>query len=351
MFVRNFGMGVSTSLVAAAIVDWVTQHNAVRALIIGGAGIVGFIVTYLLARQKPLPPPPPTVNAKQEANPQITQQFSPQFNPEFNPQFNPTIQIGVSGDSGRPAPSILSSQKHEELVIEFLRKKPPNTGFDYAEVAASTNLTKRDARSALERLEAQGSVWSVGQLDAEGGKAYFLDDVERAPTLAPQKKDEPRCNIKFSDVEVSELDQDSNFPIKKMAKAIFENEYVDGQELRVPRLKVRLIFRREKHELVLDVSNVAWFPDQIRYIDFPAHTPRQVVLFFMMENGDLFVRSAKSTASLSYKWEENYEDHPLLERFQTVEILLLTENERIYRKVLRFEDDGNNFPTYVEAIK
>jgi hypothetical protein len=331
-------MGVATSLIASGVAWYFKGPNA--GLVVAGVGIAIFIAMHLFGRQEQQSQLPPRVtqNAQQEANPQITQQF--------NPQFNPTIQIGVLGDSGRSAPSALNNQKHEELVIEFLRTKPPHIGFGYAEVAANTNLPKRDARSALERLEAQGSVWSVGQLDVEGGKAYFLDDVERTP--APEKKDKPRCNIQFLNVEVNDMGPDAVHPIERIANAIFENEFIDGEELRTPKVKARLIFRREDQRLILDLSNVAWFQDQLRYIEFPANTPRELPLFFMDRNSNLFVRSMKM--NVAHTGELGYEDHLLTERFDTVEVQLLTENERLYRKLLKFADDGTNFPRFIEAI-
>jgi uncharacterized repeat protein (TIGR03803 family) len=53
------GMGVSVSLIAAAIYDYATG-NHVRALIMGGAGLVGFSIAYFFSKKKPeLTPPPP----------------------------------------------------------------------------------------------------------------------------------------------------------------------------------------------------------------------------------------------------------------------------------------------------
>ncbi len=46
--------GVSVSLIAAAIYDYATG-NHVRALIMGGAGLVGFVVAYYFSKKKPEP--------------------------------------------------------------------------------------------------------------------------------------------------------------------------------------------------------------------------------------------------------------------------------------------------------
>ena len=78
-------MGVSSSLIAAAIVYWITDHKWLPALVIGAAGIIGFLVTHLFARR---PAAAPSVNqdVKQEANPQIN----------VNPQQN--VYIGTRND-------------------------------------------------------------------------------------------------------------------------------------------------------------------------------------------------------------------------------------------------------------
>ena len=58
------------------------------------------------------------------------------------------------------APEALREKKLEELVIGFLKKTHPNTGYDYEEVSTGTDLTKRDAtRTARPSLvhEANGT--------------------------------------------------------------------------------------------------------------------------------------------------------------------------------------------------
>jgi hypothetical protein len=74
-------MGVSSSLIAAAIAYWITDHNLVRTLVIGGTGIAGFLLTYLLTK-RPTPPTSP-VSVHQENK----QEFSPRNYVENKPVF------------------------------------------------------------------------------------------------------------------------------------------------------------------------------------------------------------------------------------------------------------------------
>jgi hypothetical protein len=174
-----------------------------------------------------------------------------------------------------------------------------------------------------------------------------------ATAPAPEKNDEPRCNIEFLDVEV---ETNTNFVGKSMktACAIFENEHVDGQKLRTPTLKGRLIFKHPDGHIVLDLSNVAWWPDEQLYAPFSANSPRQLLLFFSPSpeaaESNLWARSVHPSPARIGAYKKRVregESHAILEQIQTIEVQLLTETECLYRKILEFEDDASGFPKFV----
>jgi hypothetical protein len=109
----TLGMGTSSSLVATAIVYWIVEQKTIHALVIGGTGIVVFVLTLLFAK-KPASPPAPSVNqeVKQEANPQMKQEVNPQF----------TQQVTVYGNQPTAAATAPAPEKKPELRhnIQFI---------------------------------------------------------------------------------------------------------------------------------------------------------------------------------------------------------------------------------------
>ena len=177
-------------------------------------------------------------------------------------------------------------------------------------------------------------------------------NTQTTGTASPTPKDEPRCNIEFLDVEVA---TNTNFVGQsiKTACAIFENEHVDGQKLRTPTLKGRLIFKHPDGHIVLDLSNVAWWPDEQLYALFSANSPRQLLLFFSpspeAEECNLWARSVRPSPARIGAYKRRVregESHAILEQIQTIEVQLLTETECLYRKILKFEDDASGFPKF-----
>ena len=348
MTLWTLGMGISGSLVAAAIAYWITEHNLVSAVVIGGTGVVVFILT-LLFTKKPSASGPPSVIQKNK------QEFNPQFNPQIT--VSPNIQIHSPAPSEHPDAEKEFLRQQEKTIIEFLRKSGPYSGYDYEEVSKGTNLTKREARDALERLKRQRRVRAEGVLDAKGGYSYFLDEVEHNDAPAPQKTNELRCNIQFLTVE-TEIQTDRLGQSFNTACAIFENKYIEGQKLRTPTLKARLIFKHPDGHLVLDLANAAWWPEEKIYAPFSANSPRRLLLFFDSANvaeRNVWARSVRPAPARRGRYhsrivEPNGESHLISEMIETVEVQLLTENECLYRKVLKFEDDGIGFPKFIGAL-
>ena len=85
-------MGVSTSLIAAAIAYWITDHRLVPVVVIGVAGVIGFFTRKPLATNNPSA----QQKVKQEANPNIHIDNRPVF------ENKPTIVV-----SGVAAPTIV----------------------------------------------------------------------------------------------------------------------------------------------------------------------------------------------------------------------------------------------------
>jgi hypothetical protein len=257
-------MGVSTSLIAAAFVDWVTEHNLIRALIIGGAGIIGFLVTHFLTKKSAIPAPSASQNLKQEANPHINVQTSPQFN----------ISVGNSPASAAPAP-------------------------------------------------------------------------------AAEKKPEPCCNIRFKDVKLGTSNTAHRFPFTPdfiFSAAEFENEPLpSGYDLRIPRVKARIIYRHPDGFDVLDLSNATWIPGTAKkYEKFEVNTPKYLLLF-SLQNGKLRCRSAEPVGTRiagRFRRITDYQDFDIALRVGSTEIQLLTDSEVLYRVLLTFDDGGDGLPLF-----
>ncbi len=162
MSLKNFLLGLAANFITGGIIGYLKGPNAF--LISIGIGFVLLIVAYTISKKQEVPPAPPAI-------PSVHQENKQEFNPQFNPQQNFYF--------GSHDPLAQLKLKLEEMVIGYMKRTHPATGYEYDEVALALQLEMRDARDALERLETKRRVWSTGLLEAKGGKAYFLDDVER----------------------------------------------------------------------------------------------------------------------------------------------------------------------------
>jgi hypothetical protein len=252
----SLGIGVSGSLIAAAIYYWITEHRLIPALVIGGAWIAGFILTWLFNKK----PAPTTVP------PSITQNNRQEFNPQIN------VSVGNSTSTAAasaPAPAV--SPKSE-----------PRSNIHFTEMASGMSPN----RSGLLPI-------AIGQADP-------------------------------------------------FAAAMFENQIIEGMELRIPTVKARVIYRRPDGSAILDVSKVAWIPGRGRaYETFEASTPKYLLLFLLARE-NLLCRTVEPMNTRT-AGQRMIPDHHRIDRpVASVEIQLLTEKERLYRVVLNFVDDGTN---------
>lgn len=166
----SLGIGVSGSLIAAAIYLWVTEGKLVPALVIAGVGIAGFIATWLFKKKNASAPPA-----------SVSQSSTQQFNPHV--EVNPVFNFGVPPPEAEPK---RDSDKHEAAVIEYFKSREnQNIGYDVKELSDAVGISMPDLRDILETLEIRKTIFSLEQLDAFGGKSYFLDYLHRAPVQSP----------------------------------------------------------------------------------------------------------------------------------------------------------------------
>ncbi len=178
MTLWTLGMGVSTSLVASAIVYWITVRNLVPSLVIGGTGVIVFLVT-LLFTKKPTHSTPPTYvtqENKLEANPQIT--LAPQQN----------VYIGASNQEQLSAEH--ERIKRENLFIEHMKLKHPTIPYLLDELAEDLDLGLPKTRDIMKSLASRGVVNPQSLDQAIGGTGYFLDELYR-PNPQPSQRPKP----------------------------------------------------------------------------------------------------------------------------------------------------------------
>lgn len=175
-----------------------------------------------------------------------------------------------------------------------------------------------------------------------------------AAAPAPRIEDEQRCNIHFVGVGVGEVEQQRVLSpytgqTIKYAAAAFENKAIPGERLRLPRVRVRLIFRHPDEHIVADVSNAAWIRPPLEspspYMRLQANTPQHVVLFWLVA-GQLtcqsIIEDGSSHTRLRRRSFMAFRTHELNEKIGTVEVQLLTESEHLYTVLLKFQDDDKN---------
>jgi hypothetical protein len=105
----NLGVGISSSLIAAAIVYWVTERRLIPALVLGGAGLAGFAITWLLSRSQSA-----SLARASSVSLENKQEFNPHFNPQFNPQF--TVSVGNSSASAASVPTPTPEPKERHNI-------------------------------------------------------------------------------------------------------------------------------------------------------------------------------------------------------------------------------------------
>jgi hypothetical protein len=223
-------------------------------------------------------------------------------------------------------------------------------------------LARRDARpvedSSLTKDRGNATATATGGVGgnatATGGSVtqHFHGTTAAAAAPALEKNDEPRCNITFSDVEVS-IEQNPQGRPFKVARAVFENKHLDGLKLRTPMLKGRLIFRHSDGHKVLDLSDAAWLPLE-RETQFTANSPKRLFLFFTtspdIPESNLFAQYVvmKRTDSYNPAFPVG-QSSPIVGPFESIEVQLLTPHDCPFKKLLRFEDDGSGFPKFIGA--
>lgn len=169
-----------------------------------------------------------------------------------------------------------------------------------------------------------------------------------APAPAPEKKSEPRCNIECTGVGQS-LARLTPLVTAPFATAAFENHYIKGQQLRIPTVRARLVFRDPQGTTFADLSNVPWAPSQDIYATLRANTPQHLILFGLA-NGHLFARTVEPIGIRIGRQHgrTDIRQIPLTGGVSTVEVQLLTEAELLYRVVLVFRDGNDNtLPQFV----
>ncbi len=158
-------MGISSSLIAAAIVYWIVEQKLIAALIIGGAGIAGFLITHFLTKRPP-PTVPPSVNQEN------IQTFNPQFNPTFNPQQN--VYVGTRDDEAERERK--ERARHDQMVFDHIKQQHdhrPNMTHLVADVASAVSLNFYETDQSLKRLFATGMLYR-GNIDAPGDYVYWF---------------------------------------------------------------------------------------------------------------------------------------------------------------------------------
>jgi hypothetical protein len=185
-------------------------------------------------------------------------------------------------------------------------------------------------------------------------EVHVGDELLRPRPAAPPKPKPSRCNIQFTGVARTEMRESNVLSLYAgqsvpFVTAAFENRAIEGQELRIPIAKARLIFRDRDGRPTADISNIAWIPGDIRYVTFEANTPRQVLLFFRV-GGKLLCRSIEQTyVSIGRRRKPpRIRECEITEPVSSIEVQLLTENEQIYRTILNFSEAGKDaLPQFV----
>jgi len=330
--------------------------------LIAGAAIASFLITLFFVKRKPEPSPLPALQ-KNNGNATANATGGAGGNASIGDIIvKPEVHIHQPRETGAasaPAPALVDIEAirddaRRDAIIDFLKKSPANTGYDVRELSEAVNITMPDVRDIMKALEFRGIVWSVEQLDAVGGRAYFLDQLHR-PSPAPLDAATPeqKHNINFDNIWYGEKWQGSPLSIfagqtLPFATAKFENAAIQGMKLGIPRVKARAIYRRADGTSILDIPQAPWIPGQGNqsHAIFAANTPQYVLLFFL-EREKLMCRSVESfptrTAGRKQRVREG-RDYELREPIASIEIQLLTETEQLCGVLLYFDPPTAQYP-------
>lgn len=176
------GTGTASSLIAAAVVYWLIERNVGHALIIGGAGVVLFLLTLIFAKKPAADSAAPVhQHVKQDANPHIRTEI----NPQFNPQFHNTIVLSPGDPDARSLER--ENARVDATVLERMKTEHPTQPYLIDELSKKLGIDMPHVRDSLKRLESRGAAVPLRLEEAIGGKAYLLDELHR-PHPAPQPK-------------------------------------------------------------------------------------------------------------------------------------------------------------------
>jgi hypothetical protein len=107
MTLRNFLIGVWSSLVAAGFVWWVTEHNLIPGLLMVIAGVIGLGLTQFFLKKPGIP------NA---ASPIVSQDVKLEVSPQVT--INPQVTIGIPA-AGAPVPTLSEQKDKPRCNIHF----------------------------------------------------------------------------------------------------------------------------------------------------------------------------------------------------------------------------------------
>lgn len=150
-------MAVSASLIAGAILDGVTTGNHLRAVIMGIAGLAGFVVAFFLKR-KPKPNSPPSLmNNSGNATATATGGAG---GAGGNATIGDIIVNVHPAASAAAAPAPAPDTTYSEVLAFLERTKQPDRAVTYfvENIAAATGLAEPEVARVLERLLSEGHV-------------------------------------------------------------------------------------------------------------------------------------------------------------------------------------------------
>jgi len=165
-------MGAASSLFAAGITYGIAERRWGVALVVAGAGLAAFLLTYMFTKRPTPSAPMPSI------------QVNPELNQQFNPQFNPTIQIGVPAPDHGAALAEQEKLQREERVLNFMRKVQEGSANQQRHithlvesVASGTALNFNQAKETLDSLCLKGLLVR-STIEAEGDYVYWLRDAK-----------------------------------------------------------------------------------------------------------------------------------------------------------------------------
>jgi hypothetical protein len=93
--------------------------------------------------------------------------------------------------------------------------------------------------------------------------------------------------------------------------------------------------------VIADVCDAVWVPGNTMSVTMRVNSPESLLLFFV-EKGRLFTQSLESTWTVKRGRRLKYRraaDVPLNGAIASIEIQVLTDNEELYKKVLKFNGE------------